>query len=155
MKALVAAAAVVLTPGLVCAQPSGDAAAGEEQFGRHCASCHTIADPTGEIFAGRNARTGPNLYGIFGSPPGQDAEFDYSDALIAYGASGALWEEANLVAYMLDPTGHLRAALDDPRARSKMAYRIRDEQDALDIAAYLATFSPVPASGGAAAPEGG
>lgn len=42
---------------------------------------------------------------------------------------------------MQNPTGHLREALGDPGARSKMAYQLRDEDQARDVYAYLATFS--------------
>lgn len=57
----------------------GDAAAGEEQFNRQCVACHVVADASGEVLAGRNAKTGPNLYGIAGRTLGAVEDFRYSD----------------------------------------------------------------------------
>ena len=67
--------------------------------------------------------------------------FNYSDALVAYGEAGAVWDEVSFVGYVQDPTAFLREALDDNRARSKMAYQVRDEGQATDLYAYLARFS--------------
>lgn len=119
----------------------GDAAAGEEQFNRQCVACHVVADASGEVLAGRNAQTGPNLYGIAGRQIGAIEDFRYGDSIIALGEQGAVWTEANFVAYVQDPTGWLRETLDDRRARGKMAYQVREEGQAYDLYAYLATFA--------------
>ncbi|GGL80263.1 c-type cytochrome [Wenxinia marina] len=143
MKRVAAVAAMAVLSGTaVLAQdaPTGDAAAGEAQFGRQCVACHVVVNEEGETLAGRNARTGPNLYGIVGRQPGTVEDFNYSDSLVAYGETGVVWEEENFVAYIQDPTGFLREALDDRRARGKMAYQVRDEQQAHDIYAYLASL---------------
>lgn len=136
-------AALGLLPTLPAAQeaaPAGDAAVGEAVFGRQCVACHVVQAPSGEVLAGRSARTGPNLHGVVGRTPGTHPDYAYSDSMEAYGATGAVWEEANLVPYLQDPTAFLRDALGDPRARGRMAYKVRDEQDARDVAAFLATF---------------
>lgn len=122
-------------------EAQGDPDAGATQFDRQCVACHVIADPDGEVLAGRNARTGPNLYGVVGREPASVEDFRYGASLTAYGETGVVWEEENIVGYLQDPTGHLRDALDDPRARSSMAYQVRDEADAYDIHAFLATFA--------------
>ncbi|MGR3465254.1 c-type cytochrome [Limimaricola sp.] len=136
-----------------------DVANGESEFARQCVSCHVVADESGEVLAGRAGRIGPNLYGVIGRQPGSVEDFRYSDAIVAYGElspaddkTGAapqgddfetvVWGKDNTIAYLEDPTAFLRDALDDPRARSKMAYKVRDAQAAVDIQAYLATFSP-------------
>ncbi len=143
------AAAAALLPGAVFAQEvSGDAAAGEQQFGRQCVACHVVANAAGEVLAGRNAQTGPNLFEIVGRQPGAMPDFDYSEAMTAYGETGVVWEEANLVSYLLDPTAHLREALGDDSARSKMAYKVREESQALDLVAYLASFGVTEGEGG-------
>lgn len=140
---MVAAAAVMLSTPIAAQDAAGDADAGAAHFNRQCVACHVIEGDDGEgVLAGRNARTGPNLYGIVGAPPGSRHEFSYSDSLVAYGETGATWAEENTVAFVQDPTGHLREALDNPRARSKMAYRLRNEDEARDIYAFLAQFSP-------------
>ena len=123
------------------AATTGDAAAGEEQFNRQCVACHVVADASGEVLAGRNARTGPNLFAVAGRTMGSVEGFRYSDALIAMGETGAVWTEESFVGYVQDPTGWLRETLDDRRARGKMAYQVRAEDQALDLYAYLATFS--------------
>ncbi|MGJ8612045.1 MAG: c-type cytochrome [Octadecabacter sp.] len=132
------AAAAFAAPALA----EGDAAAGEQQFNRQCVACHIVADENGDVLAGRSARTGPNLYGIAGRQLGAIEGFRYGDAIIDLGETGATWNEAGFVAYVQDPVGWLRAELDDNRARGKMAYRVRNEQDALDIYAFLATLGP-------------
>ncbi|WP_420859936.1 c-type cytochrome [Marivivens marinus] len=134
---LAALVAVLGTPVLA----EGDAAAGEELFGRQCVSCHVVANAEGEVLAGRNARTGPNLFGIVGGPVGAVEGYNYGEAIVAAGEAGAIWDEDTFVAYVQDPTDWLRVTLDDRRARSKMSFRVRSEDDAEDIYAYLATFS--------------
>jgi cytochrome c len=146
---LPALAAAQEAQGASLAAPTGDAAAGEAVFERQCASCHVVQDEAGAVLAGRSARTGPNLHGVVGRVPGTHPDYAYSDAMEAYGDTGAVWEEASFVPYVQDPTGFLREALGDPRARGKMAYRVRDEQDARDVYGFLATFP----AGGAPAGE--
>ena len=138
MKHLTLAAAMALMSAPAIAQ---DAAAGQEYFERQCVACHVIVNDAGETLAGRNAKTGPNLYGVIGRAPGSYPDFEYGDSLVAYGATGAVWAEENFLAYIQDPTDFLRTALDDRRARGKMAFQVRDEQEARDIYAYIASLS--------------
>lgn len=144
MKNVAAGAVLALlaAPVLAESHASGDAAAGEEQFARQCVACHVVVNEAGETLAGRAAQTGPNLYAIAGSTPGTVEGFEYGDALIAFGATGAVWDEATFVGYVQDPTDFLRTALDDRRARGKMAFQVRDEQQARDIYAYLVSLVP-------------
>ena len=139
MKYLPLAATMVLLSAPVFAE--GDAANGEEIFNRQCSTCHIVQDAAGETLAGRAAVVGPNLYGVVGRTPGTYPEFEYGDSLVAYGATGAVWAEESLLAYIQDPTDFLRTALDDRRARGKMAFQLRDPQDAADVYAFLATFT--------------
>lgn len=118
----------------------GDAAAGEEQFNRQCVACHVVQNAAGEVLAGRNAQVGPNLFGVAGRTMGSVEDFRYSDGLIALGEAGTPWTEAAFVGYVQDPTGWLRETLEDRRARGKMAYQVREEAQAYDLYAYLATF---------------
>ena len=139
MKHLTLAAAMALMSAPAFAQ---DVAAGQEQFERQCVACHVVVNEAGETLAGRNAQTGPNLYGVAGRTPGAYPDFEYSDSMVAYGETGAVWEEANFVAYVQDPTDFLRTELDDRRARGKMAFQVRDAAQAADIYAYLASLTP-------------
>jgi cytochrome c len=145
MKTLNIAAALTLLAAPAFADghaASGDAAAGEEQFNRQCVSCHVVADADGNVLAGRAAKTGPNLYGIAGAVPGSVDGFRYGNSIVELGETTGLgWTEESFVAYVMDPTGYLREALDNNRARGKMSYKVRDETQAIDMYAYLATFA--------------
>ncbi len=118
----------------------GDVVAGEEQFNRQCVACHVVANASGEVLAGRGAKTGPNLFGLAGRSAGSVEDYRYSDALIELSETDATWTEEAFVGFVQNPTEWLRETLDNGRARSKMAYRVRQEEQAYDLYAYLATF---------------
>lgn len=132
---------VLAAPALAGGHVSGDAAAGEGTFNQ-CQTCHVVKDADGNLLAGRNARTGPNLYGVAGRTAGTVEDFRYSDAVVAAGEAGVVWDEASFVAFVQDPTAYLRDRLDDSRARSKMSFKVRSEEDALNLFAYLASLAP-------------
>jgi cytochrome c len=94
----------------------------------------------------KGGKTGPNLYGILGRTAGTYDGFRYSKDIQAVGEAGLAWTEAEFVTYVQDPTGYLRDYLDDNSARSKMTYRVRKEEDATDIWAYLVSVGPAPDS---------
>jgi cytochrome c2 len=131
MKQVIYAIFLVVLAGQAQSQ---DVAEGEQTF-RRCASCHMIGDDA------RN-RVGPVLTGVVGRPAASFEGYDYSPSMIAAATSGLTWTEDLIFEYLADPTAFLRAYLDDPRARAKMSFRLRDEQERRDVAAYLATFSP-------------
>lgn len=139
---IAAALAVISAPAFANgdAVTIGDAVAGEEQFNRQCVACHVVANASGEVLAGRNARTGPNLFGIAGRMAGSVEDYRYSDALIELGETGATWTEESFVEFVQNPTDWLRETLEDRRARSKMSYQVRQEDEAYNLYAYLATF---------------
>jgi cytochrome c len=140
LKIMTAMAAIVLGTG--AAAQSGDAEAGERTFNQ-CKSCHMIQDADGEMIV-RGGRTGPNLWGVIGRAAGSVEDFRYSDALVSVGEDGYSWDEEGFIAYTQDPTGWLREKTGDDSARGKMSYRVRKEEDAADIWAYLASVSPAP-----------
>lgn len=120
----------------------GDIVNGEAQFGRQCVACHVARDASGQVLAGRASKVGPNLFGIAGSLVASANGFRYGDSIAKVGETGLVWSEADFVAYVQDPTQWLRDTLDDRRARSKMGYKVRSSQEALDIYAYLASLAP-------------
>lgn len=125
-----AAALGVSVAGAAMAQ---DAARGEDVF-RKCKSCHQIG-------AGARNRTGPVLTGVVGRRAGSFQGYRYGASMAAAGAAGLVWSEEKIIAYLADPSAYLRRVLGDGKARAKMNFRLRDEQDRRDVAAYLATFS--------------
>jgi cytochrome c len=116
---------------------AGDPVAGEDTF-KKCKACHSIVAPDGtEIQKG--GRTGPNLYGIIGKGVASDPDFSYGDSLAALGATGAVWDEASLAAYVANPAEYLKTALGDPAAKSKMSFKLASGGE--DVAAYLASVA--------------
>ncbi len=122
---------------------AGDPAAGEAAFGQ-CQTCHVVATEDGEVLAGRNARSGPNLYGIVGRQAGTVDGFRYQASIVQAGEEGLVWDEENLVPYLLNPPGFLTETLGS-RARSGMSHRVRTEDQARDLVAFLAQFGAAPA----------
>jgi cytochrome c len=118
----------------------GDAAAGERVFNQ-CQTCHVVANEAGEVLAGRNAKTGPNLYGIVGRTAGTYPEFEYGESIVAAGAGGLVWDEAQLATYLADPGAFLKEITGDSSARSMMAFKLRKEEDAANVIAYIASLS--------------
>jgi cytochrome c len=133
--------AVVLALSGGAALAAGDAEAGKKVFNQ-CQTCHVVAAPDGTILAGKNAKTGPNLYGIVGRPAATYPDFKYGDGIIAAGAAGLVWDEANLVAYVQDPQAVLETATGDSKVKSKMSFKIKKEEDAQNVVAFLASLQP-------------
>ena len=125
---------------------TGDVAEGETAF-RQCVSCHVVVDDAGETLAGRNAKTGPNLYGIIGGGFGKVEDFRYSDINQAAAEMDLVINEEVFVAYVQDPTAYLREVTGD-NGRSKMTYKVRKEEDAVNLYAYLASIATNPEAAG-------
>ena len=101
---------------------AGDPARGATAFRTECGSCHTATQ-------GGPARTGPNLFGVFGSPAGSRGTFRYSPAMQR---SGLTWDEATLTRYLVAPRRVVSGGT--------MSYAgTGDAAEAANIAAYLAT----------------
>jgi len=142
-KIVLAAAATLLSAPMAMADAhaaSGDAAAGEAAF-RQCIACHVVVNEAGDTLAGRNARTGPNLYGIAGATAGAVEDFRYSPGLTALNEAGHVWTEETFAAYVQDPTSHIREVTGNNSARGSMAFRVRSEEDAVNLYAYLASLA--------------
>ncbi|MDU8941833.1 c-type cytochrome [Ovoidimarina sediminis] len=114
-------AATLALPALA----DGDAAKGERVFNK-CKACHAVGD-------GAKNKVGPALNGIVGAAAGQNADFKYSDALLAAAEGGLTWDEETLSAFLAKPK--------DVIDRTKMAFPgLRKEDEIEDVIAYLATF---------------
>jgi cytochrome c len=123
---------------------AGDPEAGAAAFSQ-CQTCHVVANDAGEVLAGRNARTGPNLYGVVGRVAGSVEGFRYGASIVEAGEKGLVWDEETLVAYLQDPAAVLKEATGSNRARSQMSFRVKGEETARNLYAFLATFSEMPA----------
>lgn len=132
MKAalLSAVAAVFALPAL-----AADPVKGQSEF-KKCRSCHAIVAPDGtEVQKG--GKMGPNLWGVIGRPVASVDGFGYGESILAVGATGLVWDEAMLAAYVTDPTKWLQETLGDSSAKSKMNFKLA--KGSADVAAYLAT----------------
>ena len=142
LKLAVLGLALAAGPAFADGHATGDAAAGEAVF-KKCKSCHSVIDADGEAIA-KGGRSGPNLYGVFGRVAGSDEDFGkkYGKSLKAAGEAGLAWNEADFVAFTADSKKYLRTYLDDKKAKSKMSFRLKDEQAAKDVWAYLVSVGP-------------
>ena len=124
---------------LAMASPAlaGDPAKGEENF-KKCKSCHSITAPDGtEVQKG--GKTGPNLFGVVGRAVASSPDFKYGEGMLEVNAKGTVWDEAQIVTYLADPTAWVKATTGDDAAKSKMSFKLSDAEIAADMAAYLAT----------------
>ena len=99
----------------------GDPAAGEKAF-RQCQTCHVVADAGGNVLAGKNAKTGPNLFGVVGRTAGTEPDFAYGPDLVKAGKTPDIGQIRTKVGS--DPQN----ALPDPTVKN---VRLPDEPDGM------------------------
>jgi len=105
------------------AHAEGDVAKGEQVF-KKCMACHTVNDKTNKV--------GPHLVGIVGRPVASVEGYNYSESMKAHGATGAVWDEAALQAYLENP----KAVVE----KSKMAFAgLKKADERADLIAFLKT----------------
>jgi cytochrome c len=116
-----------------------DAAKGEVIF-KQCQTCHRIGPDAKNL-------VGPALTGVIGRQSGTAPGFSYSPLNKAAGEAGLVWSTDLVVAYLPDPSAFLRKFLTDKGkadlavGNTKMIFKLADEQQRKDVAAYLASFS--------------
>lgn len=109
-----------------------DVAQGEKDF-KKCKACHSIIDPAGEVIV-KGGKTGPNLWGVVGRQAGTEPEFGkYTDAMVALGEGGLIWNAEEMAKYIPDAKGYIGA---------KTAMTPQKLKDVTDVIAYLAQFQP-------------
>ena len=107
------------------AHAEGNIENGEKVY-KKCKACHATE-------AGKN-KVGPTLAGLIGRQAGTLEGFKFSKAMIAYGESGIVWDEENLVTYLEKPRKLVKG--------TKMAFAgLKKEQDRRDVVAYIMQFS--------------
>jgi len=115
--AALAAAVLFAAPALA----EGDAAKGEKVFAK-CKACH-------EVEKGVN-KVGPTLKGLVGRKAASVEGYKYSEAMLAKGTEGVVWDEATLAAYLPDPKAYV--------PKTKMAFAgLKKPEEVADIIAYL------------------
>ena len=124
---------------------AGDAAKGEAVF-KKCASCHMVGE-------GAKNKVGPILTNVVGANLASVEGYKYGKSIKALAETGATWTEEELFDYLKDPKKYLRAKLDDKKAKSKMSFKLKKEDDRKDVIAYLATLSSNVSEEGEAATE--
>lgn len=124
-----------LSSGAAMAQ---DAAKGEAIF-KQCMTCHRIGPDAKNL-------VGPVLTGVVGRKSGTAPGFAYSPLNKAAGEAGLVWSPELIVAYLPDPNAFLKKFLtdkgkaDQATGTTKMTFKLADEQQRKDVAAYIATF---------------
>ena len=99
----------------------GDIAKGEKVF-KKCMACHSVSDKTNKV--------GPYLLGVFGRNVATAEGYGYSDSMKEYAATGAVWDEAALNAYLENPKAIV--------TKTKMAFAgIKKEDERADLIAFL------------------
>ncbi len=131
MKRLVAVASVFFLASTLGAFAEGDAAKGEKVF-KKCKACHQVGE-------GAKNKVGPLLTGVVGRTIGTVPDFKYSEGYLALGEQGATWDDEKLMAYLLDPKDFLKGA--GVKAKSKMTFKLKKENERADVIAYLKTFA--------------
>jgi cytochrome c len=138
----------VLVVGAIVARitlaPTGNAAAQDpakgEQIFKQCMVCHRVGD-------GAKNLIGPVLNNVIGRQAGTYEAFRYSALMKAAGENGLIWSEDLIVQYIADPSTFLKKYLADKgkadlaTSSSLMTFKLLDEQQRKDVAAYEATFS--------------
>ncbi len=131
---------LMAAPAFADGHASGDAAEGEKVF-KKCKSCHMIVADD-ETVIQKGGKTGPNLYGILDRQLGSVEGYKYGKSIVALGETDVKWNEAEFVEYVADPRAYLRDRLDDKKAKSKMSFKLKGEEDAANIWAYLVSVGP-------------
>ena len=104
------------------AHAAGDAAAGEKVFAQ-CKACHDNEKGVNKV--------GPTLKGVVGRKVASVADYKYSAAMAALGATGAVWDEAELTKYLPAPKALVPG--------TKMAFGgLKKPEDVANVIAYLA-----------------
>ena len=109
--------------GVFQAQADGDAVAGKKVFNK-CTACH-------DATTGKH-RVGPTLVGVIGRTAGTLESYlsKYSAPMKEAGASGLVWDDANLTAYLRDPKAVI--------PKGKMVFPgLKKDEDLADVIAYL------------------
>ena len=121
MMRIVTTALTVLVLASVPALADGDPVKGKAVFNK-CKACH-------ENEKGVN-KVGPTLKGVVGRKTASVPDYKYSEAMLAKGAEGTVWDEATLAIYLPDPKAFV--------PKTKMTFAgLKKPEAVVDVIAYL------------------
>ena len=133
---------LMAAPAFSDGHTTGNAEDGKGVF-KKCKACHSIIDADGGMIV-KGGKNGPNLYGVYNRVAGTQKDFlkKYGKSLIKAGEAGLMWNEADFVTYVADPKKFLKTYLDDKKAKSKMSFKLKKEQDVKDVWAFIVANGP-------------
>lgn len=130
--AAILSAGLLFTPALADDHEGGDPEKGKKVF-KKCAACHAIGE-------GAKLKVGPPLNAIFGRVAGSYEGMKYGKHLVEAGEAGLVWTPEEMFAYLENPKKYLRSRLDNKKAKSKMAFKLKKKKDRRNLIAFLATL---------------
>jgi cytochrome c len=133
---------LMAAPAFADGHATGSAEDGKGVF-KKCKACHSIVDADGGVIV-KGGKNAPNLYGVYNRVAGTQEDFakKYGKSLIKAGEAGLLWNEADFITYVADPKKFLKAYLSDKKAKSKMSFKLKKEQAAKDVWAFIVANGP-------------
>ena len=133
---------LMAAPAFSDGHATGNAEDGKGVF-KKCKACHSIINADGGMIV-KGGKNGPNLYGVYNRVAGTQKDFlkKYGKSLIKAGEAGLMWNEADFVTYVADPKKFLKTYLDDKKAKSKMSFKLKKEQDVKDVWAFIVANGP-------------
>ena len=122
IRIILAALGLMALTGLSTASYAQDAEKGSKVF-KKCMACHTVEAAN---------KIGPSLKGIVGRKAASVEGYKYSDAMLAKGTEGVVWDEATLATYLPDPKAFVPG--------TKMAFPgLKKPEEVTDLIAFLKT----------------
>lgn len=136
--------------GMTSGAAAADAVAGEKIFKR-CKACHVVGPEA-------KNKNGPQLNGIVGRTAGVSVGFKYGTGIVEArgdvgedadgdgfldvpeGSTGLVWTEEALLEYLINPKAYLIKTTGNPKAKARMALRLKKEDQRANVIAYLKTF---------------
>jgi len=115
--------AMLLTPTLVFAQPSNEAADGQALYDSKCGGCHSLDQN----------RIGPKHRGVIGRKVAGVSDFDYSPAIKMLGGT---WTATRVDQWLQGPQAMAPG--------TRMFLQVSDPEQRRVIISYLAANSPAP-----------
>ena len=105
-----------------------DVGKGEKVF-KKCKACHMVGEKA-------KSKTGPILNDLWGRTAAAEESFKqkkYSKALRAKGEEGLVWNDETISAFVENPKKYIKG--------TKMAIKVKKEEDRINLLAYLKQFS--------------